>query len=815
MAAHGTGMGRLTVNSALGEPLKAEVELLSVKKDEIPSVSARVATPEQFKQAGLDFGAIHSRLKLSVEVRADGQPYIRIISDQPVREPFVALLVELSWSSGRLLREYTFLLDPPGFDAQKPLAPVAKPAAPVTPPVAVAPEKPKAGAPVAAPAGEPAAAPTRPEAAPREPAANTYGPVKRGDNLSRIAVGVRPEGVSLDQMLVALYRANREAFMGNNMNRLRTGPILRVPDASELASVDAKEARREVRTQASDWNAYKQKLAAVAATGAPGAPAQQIAAGKITTAVEDKAAAREPAKEVLKLSKGEAPGDKAAGARDAKALQARVRAMEEDATARDKALREAKERIALLEKNIKDMQKLAEIKSQPLAKAQEAAKPVQPTPAAPAAKPEAPKPEAAKPAEPAKPVEAAKPAEAPKPEAAKPAPPKPTPKPAAAPPPPPEKSLIEEFLDNPIYIGVIVVALLILVGVGFLALRREKKVSAPAVEAAEEMKTMIVPAAAAGIAAAPGPAAEAEARAAPPSEEVDPIAEAEVYLTYGRDTQAEEILKDALAKDASRAEVQVKLLEIYANRKDKAACEAAAKRFQAAGGAGPVWERVINMGIVLDPANPLYAGGIAAAPAPQAAEAAAEAAAPGKVDFDFDLDLGAPAAAPQPAAAPEAPAKAETMAMDFDITALGGEAPAAAPAAAAPAPAAEEIVFDITVPPAAETPAAAPAPAESSADAGIEFKLDTGDAGAAPAAPAASELSLGDISLDLGEPRAAPGGDGEGHDAHWQEVATKFDLAKAYQEMGDKDGAREILQEVLREGDAQQQEAAKALLATL
>lgn len=798
-AAHGAGLGKLTVVSALGEPLNAQIELLSVKKEELSSITARLASPEQFKQTNLEYGATHARLKLGVETRADGQSYIKLTSREPVQEPFLAILVELSWSSGRLLREYTFLLDPPGFDVREPI-PVAAPPL-VAPPVAAVPGKPMAAA-VEAPAKPMAEA-----AAP--PAARTW-PVKRGDTLSKVAIGVKPEGVSLDQMLVALYRANRKAFVGNNMNRLKTGPILQVPDSSELASIDAKEAKKEVRVQAADWNAYRQKLAAAAASGAPAAAPQQAAVGKITTTVEDKAAVA-PAKEVLKLSKGEAPGDKAAGATDAKSLQARVHAMEEESTAKGKALKEAGERVALLEKNIQEMQKLLELKNQTLAETQKAKPAAQPVPALPAA--EAPK--AAKPVEPSAEVKPeATPAQAPQPEAAKPevkpAVKKPAPKPVA-PPVRAEKNLVDEFLDNPLYIAVIVGAFAVLIGIGFLALRRKKAPSAEAEQPGEEMRTIIVPAPVAF------PQEEKAQKPAPaPTDEVDPIAEAEVYLTYGRDVQAEEILKEALAKNASRHEVHLKLLEIYFNRKDRAAFEAAAQRFQAAGGSGPEWERVINMGIALDPANPFYAGGIAA-PGTAVAPDVDIGQAPGKVDFDFDLDLGAPAAAPQAQPVEAAAAKAESMAMDFDITALADEAPkpaAAAPAIPAP-PGSEDIVFDITaLPP--EVEVSAPAAA---LDAGMDFKLDADEPVAAPASETAGEteaISFGDISLDLGEtqkPEAAGGG--ESHDAHWQEVATKFDLAKAYQEMGDKEGAREILDEVLREGDPRQQEAAKALLASL
>lgn len=761
LAVHGAGLGKLTVISALGEPLNAQIELLPVKKEELSSITARLASPEQFKQTNLEYGAIHARLKLGVETRPDGQSYIKLTSREPVQEPFLAILVELSWSSGRLLREYTFLLDPPGFDVREPI-PVAAPPL-VAPPVAAVPEKPMAAA---------AEAPAKPMAeAVASPAARTWQ-VKRGDTLSKVAIGVKPEGVSLDQMLVALYRANRKAFIGNNMNRMKTGPILQVPDSSELASIDAKEAKKEVRIQAADWKAYLQKLAAVAASSVPATAPQQAAAGKITTTVEDKAAVA-PAKEVLKLSKGEAPGDKAGGAADAKSLQARVHAMEEESTAKGKALKEAGERVALLEKNIQEMQKLLELKSQTLAEAQKAT-----------AQPAAEAPKAAKQAEPpvevkpeVAPVQA--PPEAVKPEV-KPVVKKPAPKPVASPV-RAEKNWVDEFLDNRIYIAAVVGAFAVLIGVGFLAFRRKKAPLAEAEQPSDEMKTIIVPAPVAF------PQEEKGQKSAPaPIDDVDPIAEAEVYLTYGRDVQAEEILKEALSKNASRHEVHLKLLEIYFNRKDRAAFEAAARQFQAAGGSGAEWERVINMGIALDPANPFYAGGIAA-PGTAAAPDVDIDQVPGKVDFDFDLDLGAPAATPQAQPVEAAAEKAESMVMDFDITALPPEVEVSVPAAAL--------------------------------DAGLDFKLDADEPVAGPVFETSSEaeaISFGDISLDLGEaPKPEAAGGDESHDAHWQEVATKFDLAKAYQEMGDKDGAREILDEVLREGDARQQEAAKALLASL
>jgi pilus assembly protein FimV len=335
--------------------------------------------------------------------------------------------------------------------------------------------------------------------------------------------------------------------------------------------------------------------------------------------------------------------------------------------------------------------------------------------------------------------------------------------------------------------------------------------------------------------------------AASDSEEVDPIAEADVYMAYGRDAQAEEILKEALAKDPSRLAIRTKLLEIYAGRKDARAFENVAAALHAAtGGAGAAWEKAVVLGSQLDPVNPLYGGAGVAGEShgstqtqvlSRAKVAAAAAAAPHialdtgaqtaeSTGLDFDLGLGAPATAGARhniAHDTGRVAAAEVTAdLGFDLD-LGGDEPKPAAAAGdtlsldtrvpgAPDSAAS-IDFDFELPTATEAVpqvhAAAAAPAASADGHGgidFDFNLDL-PAAEAPAAP----LDLNLINLDLG----SPGGAAAPTDAHWQEVATKLDLAKAYQEMGDKDGARELLNEVLKEGDAAQQQQAQTMLSAL
>lgn len=765
--AHPAGLGKLSVKSALGEPLSGEIELVNIQAEELATLTVKMASRDAFSQARVEYLPSLSSVRFAVEMRPDGNPVIRVTSTQPMNEPFVDMLVELTWASGRLLREYTFLLDPP--EVGRPMA-APKPEPAPTPPAMATPPAP-APAPTPAPAPKevkpPVAtgAPTTPRPAPPAAgkAAESYGPVVYGDSLSKIALKILPEGVSLDQMLVALYRANPEAFKGNNMNRLKTGPILRIPDVSEIRNVEVGDAKVEVRAQASDWRAYKQKLAAAAPTMPAGEEPKQLAEGKVTTRVEEKGeTGKEQPKEVLKLSKGEPP----AGAVDARSLESRVRSLQEENTAKDKALQEANERVALLEKNIKEMQKLLEMKGAAPA-AGTPAPAAAPTPAPGAAVPTAPATEAKPAGEPAKPaVEAAKPEQPPKP-----APPKPKPAP-----PPAAPSFFEELTDNPIFLAAGGLAVVLLGAGGYLAYRRRTQ---PVETKVEEL--FMTEQAAPEMLAVARPEVK-EAPPAPPSEEVDPLAEAEVYLAYGRDGQAEEILKEALAKDRNRQDVHLKLLEIYSKRKDKKAFEQTARTLQGMGIAGPAWETVQAMGLGIDPENPLYGG----EPAVQPPVAPEDLEQPKSVDFDL---TAGEESAPRPVSMEKKPAP--DAGLDFDLGALSGEYPAASGGVEKVVPPEAASVFDVT--------------AEAETEKAVPEQQRTW--------PAKPDVSLPSIDLELGaDSTATPS---VTHDAQWQEVATKFDLAKVYREMGDKDGAKEILQEVIRDGDDRQKEDAKALLASL
>ena len=248
--------------------------------------------------------------------------------------------------------------------------------APETPP-ATAPASssstpaPAESAPGSAPAvvaGTPSAqaelAATRPAApAAREGGGDTYGPVQKGDTLRKIAEETKPSSVSLEQMLVALYRENKSAFSGNNMNRLKTGQILKVPSADEVAQVEAKEANREIRTQVSDWKSYREQLAGGVASIPARSETSNATSGRISSAaVTPSAPASADPKDTLKLSKSEAGKAGAAKGAGGAGNQDRLNAMQEEVTAKDKALKESQSRVADLEKQIRDMQRLLDLK---------------------------------------------------------------------------------------------------------------------------------------------------------------------------------------------------------------------------------------------------------------------------------------------------------------------------------------------------------------------------------------------------------------------------------------------------------------------
>ena len=817
-AAQAAGLGKVVVHSALGQPLRAEIEV-SATRDELADMKAQLASPEAFKQAGLDYATTLLGIRFALDKRANGQSLIRLTSDRPINDPFIDMLLELSWPTGRLVREYTFLLDPPEV--------AAKASAPVTPatarPSAVA-RTPAASAPSAAIDDElrskavarvrsQDAAAQQPAPKPAEPAAKGDGEgrvVKRGDTLAKIANETKPEGVTLDQMLVGLLRANQDAFDGGNMNRLKAGRILTLPDKAAIEAVSAGEAKKIVVAQSSDWNVYRNKLAGIAAqTPVRDASAKQDSAGKISAKVDDKALPASEAKDQLKVSTTE-KATSTSGAAEKRS--------EEDRIAKEKALDEARQRTLALEKNVADLQKLVELKNQNLAELQKQAAtkaPVEPAaaPAAPAPQPApaviekpAEKPAEAKPAESLAPPAEAKPEVKPKPVAPKPA--------AVETPPPEEPGLLDQMLDNPLALAGGGGVLALLAALFLVRRRRASQGEAPlslGSSLSQQFSSLTANSifrstGGQSVDTSHGPAQTDFSQAGPGSidtDEVDPVAEADVYMAYGRDAQAEEILIEARQKDPKRHAIPLKLLEIYANRKDPKQFETlATDLYSETGGVGADWEKAAAMGLRVDPENPLYN---TVEPSATMAPALPDLASvpPASAGFDQTVSLPgelsqmaelasaeqAPAVAPQetalgvpesamPEPEPAIPA-ADLASLDFDLG-LGDEPGLAAaadkPASVDEAPALDNVVLDFdfatagAVPaidqsldfelPATPTPAQAvaasdePGAGEAKPDgfAGLDFDLGgepVADAGAA--LPSSAESSASDGGMPVAE----------------------------------------------------------------
>lgn len=886
-ASHAAGLGQLNVLSALGEPFRAEIDVIA-KKSELGSLSVKMGTPAAFQNAGLSYTGDIAAMRVTLDRRDSGEPFVVITSTESLNEPFIDLLVELSWAAGRITRQFTALLDPPFVVAERerqaaerarreaelraaPTQPAPQPEplpeavaeAPVSEPVP-APEPPatdlisepetpetvaatpEASGPVETIGGTAPTLFSAEPSLPSAPTADSYGPVKRGDTLYKIARENKRAELTIEQMLVLLFRNNPEAFIGQNMNRMRTGKILRLPDESDFGAVSPADARREVRVQAADWNAYRDRLAAAAAQETPSAqPAEQVAKGQITPRVEDKAPDAQQPKEVVKLSKGEPVSGGAPGTGET----AGTRAMEEELVAREKALEDANTRIARLEKTIKDLQALVEVKSQGMADLQQQAgqpsapaQPPQPEPkpSAPAPTPEdkAPAP-AAEQTPPAR-TESAPPAPA---RETAPAPAAPAqqarPRPAPPPPPAPPPSLLDRVLEQPLYLAGLALGVLV---VGLLALRVVKRRREAKGEVAEE----VAPAASAGGAAAFAPTETdvglSSERSRDIAEEVDPLEEAEIFLAYGRDAQAEELLKEALTVHPNRHEIHLKLLEIYAKRKDARAFEGAANQLEkATGGKGDLWDRVVALGYQVSPDNPRYAAGRT-----ESDEVPAETASEAE-RLDLDIGLGGDAESTTatdinlgdggefertqimsvpPVEEDSEPAFERTTqspAMDFEA-----EVPAAEPSESASdadesgAKNANAIDFDFDVSKlsAGEPEAGTEPEQEAKSDNGLDFDIGTLSLDTGPGEEESQStdtmpsIDLSNISLDMDSATTSPTSP-VGKDEKWYEVQTKFDLAKAYQEMGDKDGAREILREVIAEGDAEQKAAAQEVLSSL
>ena len=950
-SAEAAGLGRLTVQSALGQPLRAEVEVTSVSPDEAESLKARIASPEAFSRVGLQYKEALSGVRMDVENRG-GRYFIKVTSSRPINDPFVDLVVELSWASGTFSREYTFLLDPPtqqnanqaNRSGNAPVAGAATAAAATGAAAsgsnAVRTIDPATGRLVNQERGAQgrSQAASQPTEAKQQPAAQAQGgrdasseggtvTVGQGETLGMIAARVRPASATLDQTIVAIYRTNPTAFIQNNPNLIRQGRTLTIPSEGEIAAIDSTEAGRQLRMAARDFRSYKERMAGTTPEVATG-NGSSTASGAISAKVDDERGGQAGSQDRLELSRSEGGKDEqgsAVGARDAEAQ-----------VAREAALKEANSRIAELEKNVGALKSMLELKDKSLAdlqaqlekarvagaqvsgtvaaaataaadKARDAASKVADKAAAEKAAAEeavaekaaqtkaaadklaaeakaaadkvaAEKAAAEKAAadkaaaeKAAAEKEAADKAAADRAAADKAAAEKAAAEKAAAeqdqskpaegadkdaveraaadakaevervtngdadkskdmPKPAPvndgeeQGGLIEGLSQNSLLLPGLGVAALA-AGLGFWMLRRRRREDdgfSDSISADEfSANSLFGTTGGQSVDTMTGASTQITTISESTPTEVDPIAEAEVYIAYGRETQAEEILREALKRQPERQAIRLKLLEIYSGRKDTVAFgQMAREMHDMTGGLNEEWSKVVQMGAALDPDNALYGDGTAdlAAPSPVASPAAdvggmAAAVAAGVA--------GMAAAAEPQHAEPEAPA-VSSPSMDEGLAFDGGYNKPAVEAESKPVQTFQSTRSGpLSAMPGVELP---------SLDLDAPLDLDEGPS-------TVTDLNIDTTiteSLDMGH---ASGGEGDGLGAigldlspstisgpitmsgaassQWQEMASKLDLASAYVEIGDKEGARELLEEVINGGDAAQQQRARELLADL
>jgi pilus assembly protein FimV len=611
--AQALSLGRMQVQSFLGESLRAELELRDVSEADAKSFKAEVSPAATFKALGLEYQSAYTELAFNLQLLPEGRALLKISGSRPVAVNFIELVFDFSWASGRTTRDFTLLIMPPATPG---------PVAPVAPAVQEAPAP--AAAPAAAaqmPAAVPAPATPAPAVQAPKPAAAKGGSrltVKAGDTASELAVQAKSVNVSLDQMLLAMLRSNPEAFVANNVNRLLAGAELSVPTPDQAQALDPVEARKTILLQSQDFDAYRQQLANKAKE-ANVAPAGRTASGKVQSAVKD-ASPDAAATDKLTLSKGAV---QAGGSAEEKLSQERK--------AKDDA-----QRLAELSKNIKD---LSDLSKNSLPATAPAGSPAPAAANAPAV------------------------ADASLPAINLPAPPalgedKP--------------NLIDRLSKDDAVLPAAGVFLSLLLVWVLLRLRRNRPAQevpqnfdAPSIDmTAEEAATYVRVTEQTFI-------SDAE-RATTPLPPEDPLYKARKELEAGRDMVAEALLRTALDKTPKRIDIMLELMDLCVASQDSVGFEALAVRaLGAMGGPGPEWPDICIKGQSLDPANPLYGPKL---PAPQTSPFAKidfdlelnPGASPGVVAANEPAVRNADIAMVSPA--PVAPSSAP--AADFDMNSI-------------------------------------------------------------------------------------------------------------------------------------------------
>lgn len=823
------GLGTIQVKSGLNQPLDAEIPVLTESAAEATELTVALASAEDFERVGLNRAHLTVPIEMAVTTNAKGQTVIKVTTKEAVREPLIDFLIVANWTKGKVLREYTVLLDPPitappAKGSTATVAPVAEKPAPTPqplaeskappkparpepkPPVAASPQKPPKAAP------PPAAAAAAPKPAAPAASGNDYGPVAQGETLSEIARATRPdEKTSVNQMMLALLKANPKAFYQDNINALKRGAILRIPGGDDVrASGTVREAAAQVHSQNEAWMSRAPVSAPtlVAHTGGPAKSTTETAAPSKPAKSDAGTPQERLALVPPRAGKGDAGADRAGAAggtgKESAELKAELARTKEALTSREQEATELKSRVKQLEDLGSKDQRLISMKDSEIADLQAKLKDLQAREAASA--------KAAAAARPAAETASAAPAAAGKPEpkvtakdiwgdmsaADKSAASKPAAGTAATTPPTTASTATPSTTTSP-----------------------ETTTTAPttgATTATSPSATSPTSSSATTAPAAPAPAASttdssasaakpattavAPVKSAPPAKvaPLEPAAEpfyknqnvllgggaalllvgllalmrfmrkpkpftaggmAEAQGDLGPDAaHEEEHLLDTLRQDPGNTAASLELLRHYYARGDAAGFESAAEQMHAhlMDPAAPEWDEVLAMGAVLAPHNPLFGEG-----------AAEHAHAEPHDEFAFDEPMHT-----QSGTFDDQPMHAQTAArpeerFDYDLPVHADEARPDVSTLH------QETLPDFT--------RATEQPVEQHEPAQAEHTI---------VAPPADELFVGEDA-----------------------IGTKLDLAKAYLDMGDPEGARSMLDEVMSEGNDSQKDEARKLLAEI
>ena len=718
---HALGLGEVKLYSALNQPLVAEIELMQVKELTRSEILSNLASKQDFERAGIQRPYNLSNLRFTTEVGADGRGVIKVTSQGPIHEPYINFLVEVHWPSGRLLKEYTLLLDPPAFNGRSSVTVNKATSVPQHYGSRPVWDEPPTTQSNYLPSPQPLEhrdynQPAKPSARQREtfsnaPANDTYK-VKRNDNLWSIAEKARPDsGVTVQQTMLAIQRGNPQAFIDNNINRIKAGQVLRLPDREEINSLTVREAIADVSRQNREWQQARSQVAQIDATR-QGLPIARNSAetpeGKLAIVSADTLS-----------GEGQDLGGSAATKEESAALQTELAMTREQLDKLSRENAELTSRLKDLDEQIVTLKRLITMKDDQMAALQSQSNEVQPAPVSPR---------------------------------------QPEPMPV---------------VDNGLFgssFFMILLALFPLAGVGWYLYQRWKKQQEAASEEDDgiDLSSLRLDAEEDSL-SSPKPVAkpsdedvlkfddalaiddsvinevEAEEDEETTQQTEDPLSEADIYIAYGRLDQAEELLKQSIYNEPDRSDLKLKLVEVYSEGEDLNKFQQALQDLEATGDTAAIAA-----------ANPFKAR------FPDAygdeSSAVQEDEMP-DLDLDSldDLDLGDDDGD-------------DLDELDFDLGELDNS--------------------------------------ESEADE-LDFGLDDLDL---PVTDSVAKDTQAAFSDEGGSSLEAALDDDLDFLSESDEVATKLDLARAYIDMGDMEGASGILQEVVEQGNDEQKQEAMEML---